>query len=318
MKINSLFQKAGIVFYKKTIMKKYMVNENMYYLGEKNLQFQKILMYFPNPEFMHLGDHFYFEPLAHILKNHFNFKIMPTKHMEFYFRELKYCLADDSDIEKADLIITRIEFLNDRKLKNKNVLFIDTAYPKIKKTICEDIVQKVIKFVKLSSCKVEYNNLKPSKIKNINILKKFGLNKNDKYLLFNNYIDSGNYIVGRNMYKRIEDFTRNFAKKNNLKVIHIGTNKEKSRDKKNYDFVDIDLRGKTIPRDIFDLAAAGNIKCNISFDAFQMHVFFINNKKNYILFRGRLSKNARDFIIKRVNPPFPCNKPINKLIEYIN
>ena len=321
MRITSLFQKTGIVLYKNTLLKRYKVDDNLYYVGKKNINFDKILLYFPNPEFMHLGDHFFFEPLAQVLSKNFRFKIMPTGIMEFYFRENSFYIAEKSDIPKADLIITRTEFLFDRNLKNKNVLYLETAYPKILKPICEDIVLKVIKFIKSKVHKIKKNqniDFKPEKIKNDkNILKKLGLNPKYKYILFNNYIDSGGYIVGENMYKRLDDFTSEFAEKNNLKVIHVGTAKEKQKDNKIYNFVDYDLRGKTTPKDIFDLAACPNIICNISFDAFQMHVFFIYGKKNYILFRGRLSKTSHDFIVNYVNPPFPyCDK--KKIIEYIN
>ena len=66
----------------KQYLKNFAINEYMFFVGDKSIfrkKDKKIVMYFPDYEFMHLGDHFFFEPLASVLDKNFEFKIMPIK-----------------------------------------------------------------------------------------------------------------------------------------------------------------------------------------------------------------------------------------------
>jgi hypothetical protein len=300
-------------------LKKYSINSNMYFVnreyGVKNNEFKKILLYFPNHEFMHFGDHLFFEPLAKFLKETgFIVKIMPIKAMEFYFINNGYDIGISNDILDADLLITRVEMYNEVVRFKKNTLFVDITSSSIKNFLCQDIVNKIADFLSIDA-KNFY--AKPSKINNY--LSKIELNPNIEYITFNNYIDSGFYRVRKKHYKHLSDFCKHFAKINNLSVIHIGTKKDKEKDKNYYDFVDIDLRGKTSAADLFYIASLGNVKFNISFDAFIMHIFFLYNKKSFILFRGRYTNKARNFVRQYMNPPFKPEPEINieNIAEYI-
>ncbi len=298
-------------------IRRFAINDNMYFLGNKDLPctINKVVLYFPDYEFMHYGDHLFFEPLAKFFKlKNFNIKVVPVKQMEFYFIKNGYQIGNQNDVKKADLLITRTEFYKDvKRLTNQNVLFINTSSTKIHQFLCKDIINKVANFISIES---DNFYAKPSGLRNCP--ENINLDSSYNYVIFNNYIDSGFFRVIKRDYKKINDFANNFAKENNLKVIHTGTQKEKDNDKKTYDFVDIDLRGKTGPADLFYLASHGNVKYNISFDGLLMHIFFIYGKKSFIKFRGRFSRSARNYIINYVNPPFdPEPHKINDLIEYI-
>jgi len=260
-------------------IKGFAINDNMYFTGSSSSpsSIKRVVLYFPNYEFMHYGDHLFFEPLARFLKlKNFEVKVNPVKQMEFYFIDNGYLIGNNDDVKKADLLITRTEFYIDiRRSINKNILFINTASAKINHFLCADIVGKVADFFSIESDNFQ---AKPSGLRNCP--ENIRLDPSYNYLIFNNYVDSGFFRITKMDYKKISDFAKNFAKENDLKVIHTGTQKEKENDKKTYAFVDIDLRGKTSPADLFYLAAHNNIKYNVSFDGFLMHIFFIYGKKS--------------------------------------
>lgn len=289
----------------------------MYFIGNRFSpgSISNVVLYFPDYEFMHYGDHLFFEPLARFLKlKNFNVKIMPVKQMEFYFKNNGYLIGNHDDLKRADLIITRTEFYEDvKRLINENILFINTSSTKINQFLCKDIVDKVASFLSVDS---DDFYAKPSGLRNCP--QNIRLDSSYNYLIFNNYIDSGFFRITKRHYKKISDFANNFAKKNDLKVIHTGTQKEQENDHKTYDFVDFDLRGKTDLADLFYLASHDNVKYNISFDGLLMHIFSIYGKKSYILFRGRFTRPARNYHINYVNPPFdPEPHKIKDLVEYI-
>jgi hypothetical protein len=264
-------------------------------------------MYFPNPEFMHLGDHIFFEPLANILNKNFDFKIMPINSMEFYFDKLGYKMADGDDITHADLIITRKEFFDNLENK-KNVLYIDLASLDIETYICDDLIYNIANLLNINYDK--YN--RPNILSYYNSdLSKFSLDEGKKYLLFNNYVDSASYRVTKQKQKKLMNFCKSYAKQNNLEVIHIGSKQDKEKDNYFYEFVDLDLRGKTSIEDIFRLVNSENIVTCISYDTFLSHIFSIYKKESYIIFRGRFTKKAHNVIVNNFLPSF---KSGNKLI----
>ena len=299
-------------------MKTFAINENMYFIGDRDppKRINKVVLYFPHYEFMHFGDHLFFEPLARFFKSkNIDIKIKPVEQMEFYFLDVGYQIATLDDIKKADLIITRAEFYTDvKRWPNKKILLINSSSTKIRQYLCKDIVDKVARFLSLDS---ENFIAKPARLKNHP--ENINLDSSYNYVIFNNYIDSGYQRLIKRDYLKLQNFARNFAEEHNLKVIHTGTQKEKDKDKNTYDFVNLDLRGKTSPADLFFLASHNKVKFNISFDALFMHIFSIYGKKSFVLNRERFSRAKREHFIKNyVNPPFdPKPFTTDDLIEYI-
>ncbi len=282
----------------------------MYYIGNGDSlkAVKNITLFFANPEYMHLGDHLFFEPLCRFLNiKGFNIKIIPTRAMEFYFTPI----GNYDDLNSADLVITRTELYGDVSKLKTNILLIDTAYSGITGHLCQDIVNKVASLLFLDSRDFY---AKPSALD----IGSDGLQiGNGQYMIFNNYVDSGGYRLTSKHYDKLARYCQMISQKLHLEVIHTGSATDKHRDSWRYDFVHMDIRGKTTPADMFYLAGHHNVVCNVSFDNFLMHLFFIYGKKSYVLFRGRFFNKSKDFIIKYVNPPFKPSCNINDLIEYI-
>lgn len=280
----------------------------------KNKQIKKVLFYFPFRKYMHLGDHLFFEPvMKKLVKLGYDVYVFPSKNMEFYFRKLNYKLITPKiNINSFDLVITRSEFYKFIS-KLENVLLYDYINLNLKEKICKDIIDKIFKYLNIIEL-INENDTIPSKIK-IEEKKDFKLNEKEKYVLFNNYLDSGKGLnIFENYNKKFEEKIL-ILKKQGYKIIHLGTEKERIKDKNRYRYIDIDLRGKTTVEDLFYLASLKNIKINIGFDAFIMHLFFINNKKNYIILRNKLISFRKKITKNYLNPPF--KKRIKEKIRYL-
>jgi len=300
-------------------LKKLVFEETLYLQNvPKNKQhIKKILLYFPDYQMMHLGDHLFFEPLANTLKEAgYDLYIEPVKAMEFYFLALGYKLSKLEDIT-YDLVLSRIEFYPKLKKSNLAILYVEIANTKITQPLCSDIIKKTNKFLNL---KTRIINDIPKLIAISDIISSELLtiqNSNDKYIVFNNYIDSGSFRLFSKQFQKIKEFTEALKKQTGYKVIHTGSKNDKDKDKEVYDFVDIDLRGKSSIKDLFDLVQLNNVLLNVSFDAFQMHLFMIANKKSYILFRGRFTQKASNLFINYFNPPFFYKGDKKCIVEYI-
>ncbi|HEX8462170.1 MAG TPA: hypothetical protein VF623_12100, partial [Segetibacter sp.] len=143
------------------------------------------------------------------------------------------------------------------------------------------------------------------------------LNPQLKYIVYNNYLISGSFRVNDDKFERLEEFLKEFlSQKPHYKIIHTGSKKDKEKDKRVYDFVSEDLRGKTTVTDLFDLCSLQNVEHYIGFDGFLMHLFFLQEKKAYVMSRGRWSKNERFFLENYIDPPFEVDS-VNKIKEYI-
>lgn len=276
-----------------------------------------VLFYFPDIDYMHLGDHLFFEPLARLLKeNELRVTVSPAEPMKFYFESLGFDIQTDSS-GNFDLIISKPEFINDLSRK-KNILIIDTAYAGINKPLIEDLSLKLKNFLglKKGACpKPQYLPLDGFKE---DILEKLSLERNKKYIIFNNYLYSGNYRVFRNKFQRLEMFIQNFLKTHSdYEVVQTGSRKDKDNDRQDYSFVHIDLRGKTSVEDLFRLCAHPSARVYIGFDGFIMHLFFLQHKKAFVMSRGRWSSKARHFLENYIDPPFTPVVPLKEIKEYI-
>ena len=132
----------------------------------------------------------------------------------------------------------------------------------------------------------------------------------DKYIVFNNYIDSGffrKYFI--NEKKLFLECI--VLKEKGFKILHVGSPRDKLLDSKSYNFVDLDLRGELNILDLIGLISAECVKGVVTFDNFIMHIGLIYRKDVKVLFRGRFTRHQVQHHIKHVNNCFLSN--INNL-----
>jgi ADP-heptose:LPS heptosyltransferase len=301
----------SIFFYKRN-----RIYSNIFYKKIHTKKIRDVIFYFDDPVMMHLGDQLFYEPICRLFReNAFFVSIAATDSMRNYFKSIGYNVVDKIDFSKYDLIITSTRFLYTlRKVKN-NILFIRTEYPSIDKPLINDLITKLSLFFSFKvnvDSKPNYYNLKDLNRKNL-----YQIEHDKKYIIFSNYLVSGSFRVLPIKFEKLENFARCFIKSNpDFNIIHLGTKNEMLRDKKNYSFVNIDLRGKTNVEDLYLLASLPNVYYYIGFDSFLMHLFFLQNKKAFVMSRGRWSKKSRYFLENYIDPPFKVNN-ISEIKEYI-
>lgn len=292
------------------------VEECLYTYNLEKREIKKVLFYFPKYEYMHLGDHLFFEPLMNqLVKDGYEVSVFPAKIMEFYFKNLGYRVISELE-EDIDLIITRTEFIKEIK-KLKNVLLYEYLNTNLNEKLCVDIVKKVYKVIDstkiIDSLSIKIQYLKLDKELQKEIQNKYNILQDNKYIIFNNYLDSGKFLNIFSNYNKKFEIKLKDLKKQGYYVIHVGSKKDKEKDRKIYNFVDIDLRGKTSVEELFYLIDLDNIKVNVGFDAFIMHLFFIKNKKNYIFIRNKITSKRKECIKKYFNPPLYIKEVLSYL-----
>ena len=122
----------------------------------------------------------------------------------------------------------------------------------------------------------------------------------EKYVLFNNYIDSGWFRKFMCNETRIYEKCMHF-KNAGFKIIHIGSASDKASDPRVYAFVDEDWRGKTSISDVIRMFKERRVHAVVTYDNFFLHLANIFSVPVYVLFRGRFSKSARRFHFQAVN-----------------
>lgn len=284
------------------------------YLVHKPLHIRRVLFYFNDPKRFHLGDHFFIEPLVRLMRdNNLDTAIIPLPQMEFYFALENISIPASFEPSDYDLIITRIEFYDLFKDSTGGLLILDTTDNKIDQPICNYFLTHVATLLKLNHSATSPKPFAPAVSHPIE-----GFDPLEHYLVFNNYLLSSRFLVTQSHRKLLCETAQKIAREHNLLVIHTGTAHEKENDPEVYDFVDLDLRGKLSVEALFALTASANVRMNISFDAFGMHLFLLYNKPSVILFRGRFLKRNRDYVLNCLNPPFRLSqKEQNHLITYI-
>jgi hypothetical protein len=301
--IKYLFKKINIICYS-VFFYKYKIHNNIYYRSTTaDPKIKKVFFYFPNATLMHLGDHLFFEPLCNLFrKNGYDVEILPSNIMQEYFRKLGYSLNDEKGLLTNKLIVSSSRFLPELVNLDNDFLLIETECPDIKKALIDDILEKISALFKME---IEVTSI-PSYIYNTSkVEEKFNLDKRTKYIIFSNYLVSGSFRVFDKKYRKLEDAVIDIKNKYpDIKVIHIGSFNDLKNDTKKYDFVDIDLRGKTTVMELFDLSNLDQVVLYMGFDNFLMHLFFILNKDVKIMSRGRWSNKSRFFLENYIDPPF--------------
>lgn len=257
----------------------------------------------------HLGDKLFFLKLIRLLS----------------LLKIEVELIDDGFIEKMYLqmygesfnavtvgseaitIIPKPSYLNKFK-KYKRLYVVDFTDITVKKVIADQLVDS---FCEIFHFKNEVNlQFRPLVKKNYDDINL----KHGRYVIFNNYIDSGyfrKYFVNeKKLFLKCE-----YLKKNDFKIIHVGSRRDKLSDSRSYPFVDIDLRGKISIQGLAELISLEQVKEVVTFDNFVMHLALLYKKNVSVLFRGRFTKTQREHHYRYVNCTF--SDRLKKLICYM-
>lgn len=310
MNLISILNKIKIIT-KFKFLKKEKLFDNVYFIGNiQDKNYKKIIFYFPNPTFMHLGDHVFFEPTIKLINDlkDFEVNVLPTKMMIDYFKNSNLKVIDSLDDISNALIITRPEFCLELENINMDKLYINTAFYDSDLPMCNDIAFKIFSFLGLN---LNVKDLGPSQFIPKSNIK---LDNGSKYFIFSNYVDSAFYRITNEKNQKLIDESLKI-KNQGFKIIHIGTQKDKDNDNNEYNFIDIDLRGKTSINDLFFLSSLNNVFGGICYDSFIMHLLIIFRKEVKVLFRGRFLEKNKNFIIDKTIPPFIYNSNIILLNE---
>jgi len=186
-------------------------------------------------------------------------------------------------------------------------IIIDFSDIRSKKNITNQLLESFSKLLSLKLKSSVYNfkvNVRGNSI---------FLDQSSKYIIFNNYIDSGKF---RKLFLNLKKLEDKCSSLRNLgyKIIHVGSSSDKLNDDRIYNFIDLDLRGLLSPSDLIGLVHSKEVFGVVSFDNFVMHVAHIVFKPTWILFRGRFMYSQYLHHMKFVNNTFLPNE---KNITYL-
>ena len=269
-----------------TLLRRSFIYPNMYLLNLKESELpkaKKILFYFNEPEFMHLGDHLFFLPLIKtFIDSGYQIEVDPAAIMRPLFEKLGIPIFDETTkLNSYDLIVSRTELFD--KLIHHKSLLVDVAR-NLSMPICDQLIMQFSKYFALKP----YISYDFSVLKSDNILHKMHLLPKYKYILFNFYCDSSSFLITEKKVNALVKKVKKYANLPEYKVVLVGSKGDKDSDSHIYDFDYIDLRGQTTVLDIFALAQNDKVEHYIGFDAFVMHVFSLMHKTSFVVFRGRI------------------------------
>jgi len=307
--------------------------ENIAFFNQvKNFHFSgKIIFGFWNPKIIHLGDQLFYQPIIDFLNKNFEVEVLTYPAIKDYFTTLGYKTFEIEKIQgkiEGAIFISNRDFLWEmrKNFGRKNIfLGIDYASPPRTERVVELIFRVVIKFLQENnflrkSVDLKKEDLCPkvspfllAKYENDPALDVFLKNPDKKFLLFNNYVFSNFKGIDKEREENLEKIARE-KKKEGYLIVHIGSEKDKAMDRKFYDFVGYDLRGKTTPLSLFKILSLKNVKGVISFDTFVIHVASILKKDLYVVIKKRSSYKEEEKIKKVFVPMASCFEDLVKCV----
>jgi hypothetical protein len=240
--------------------------EGCFYKHKAIVKSKRIVLYLDYPKFIHLGC---------------------TSQMEFYFKRLGYKVINKSLISNDDLLVARTELAY--HLRNKDVLWINFDYTKVSKPIINVVLNNIAGYLGLNLIDAKPRTLNFGPAEKSFVALKYEIASGDKYAILNNYIDSHKFGMNSGEFLAAQKAMLRFATKHKkdagVKLVHVGTKREKEHDPNHYEIVDLDLRGLTSVEEAFILASLDNVINYIGFDAFWLHLFNVYNKGSYIMLK---------------------------------
>jgi ADP-heptose:LPS heptosyltransferase len=301
------------------------IERGIFEIIPKNFEFQsKIVLSFWDKNLMHLGDQLFHVPIIKNFINRYEFYVCGESPLNPYFEYLsaKICGYKNFKIKGAIFIGKDDMAYSFWKKFGKENFYIGINYAVLQyeekitvsllsillnalKRFDENIdVDKELNRADFSFPIFENKNLDEEERKILENISK----EDKKFLVFNNYVAS-DYISARKRINLLEKIAKE-KKEEGYSIIHIGSKKDKINDKKNYNFVDYDLRGKLNPLTLFNLFNLNNVYGIISFDTFPMHVASIFKKDLYVVVR---KEERKEIYRKKFIPCYPNGSDIVKL-----
>ena len=242
---------------------------------------RSVLFYFPDPALMHLGDHLFWEPvLRHLQGQGIPLAIHPSPTMREYFEALGHPVADGADLDRFDLIATRVEFLFDPALGGRPVMFFKQKQPPPGRPYCQLLTEQFCRLFELPAPgavppPASWPGLPPFQ----------GLDPARRHLVFNNAIDSGRFRLFPADHRRLLAACAELAHQEDLTVLHVGSAADAETDRTDYHFPRIDLRGLTTVAQLFALLDHPQVVQSLSYDTFPAHLVMLLGKPATILQR---------------------------------
>ena len=262
---------------------------------------RSILFYFPDPVLMHLGDHLFWEPaLRHLRASGHAAAVLPAPAMRGYFESLGHPVAEPSDLGTFDLIATRVEFLYDPALAGRPVVYFKQKQPYPGKPYCQLLTEQLCILAQLPPPTAfpppaRFREPPPGP----------ALDPGERYLVFNNYIDSGSFRLNSRDRQRLLAACAELRRSEGLEVLHVGSAGDAAGDRTAYPFPRIDLRGRTTVPQLFALFAHPQVVQSLSFDTFPAHLAMLHGKKANILQRRSWPRTEFESVRTCFLPPFP-------------
>lgn len=250
----------------------------------------------------HFGDRLFFFPLIAMLhQNGFRLILNPEDLVtrEIFFTLYGFDPFCEKNSDSIDLVvIPKPSFLRKRE-SNTPILTVNFADKQINRVITQSLIQNFNNLFELTD-----QNIKNTiKYKISNEYLDGILETNQKYYLFNNYIQSGRFRKWFLSEGKLKSKCAQL-KSQGYQIIHVGSKQDLLEDHYHYSFVDHDLRGRLSLSDFLLLCNSFNVLGAVTYDNFLMHIMGILNKKAFILFRGRFSTSNKYLHLRYVNNTF--------------
>ena len=288
MKLSSYIKKIILIIKAKISYKKNQISANLYAFNfSLNTKYDRVIFALNDSEYMHLGDYLFILPvIKSFVDNGYNVIVHSTAASYDFLHKLNFPVTRvEPTCSGNDLLISRFELIP--LLHTTPSIFIHVS-KNLTMPICSQLLYE---FNSLFDFK-PYLPIDYSVFAKENLLQWLNLPPEKKIIIFNPYCDASSYLVTTQKRMKIIDFVTRLQQQNdNSVIVFTGSLADKNADKfQNYDFVYLDLRGKTSIIDIFSLVSAKNVLAYVGFDSFTMHVFSLYSKPSYVVFRGRISR----------------------------
>ncbi len=251
----------------------------------------------------HLGDRLFFFPLIRsLVELNIPIKVNDSSTNEL-FRKIYGIDVPRASSEHFIAIIPKPSFLR-FLLKYKDVVLVDFTDLNVESKISLELISSFNRLFKLNlNANVDVNALNSS---NYSSFAGKSLFDSKKYVVFNNYINSGFFRIYFKDSKLLSRECEKF-RNNGFEIIHVGSKSDKKNDINKYDFVSLDFRGLLTMVELVELISLPNVFGVVTFDNFIMHLAHLFDKPSWILFRGRFLKRNEDHHMKYVNNTFLSN-----------